>query len=92
MLQLSETQAAAAVAAQSTGPTGSGSDSDNGSEKLATSNFDPAQIRSIQPECLDAMPGPVLEILLPDLSDIQLSGLEVLQGQGDVEDIGGPVI
>ncbi|GIR75133.1 MAG: hypothetical protein CM15mP77_2900 [Synechococcus sp.] len=56
--------------------------------EVVASNFDPAQIRSIQPECLAAMPGPVLEILESDLSDQQLNGLEALQGQGDGEDIG----
>ena len=59
--------------------------------EVVASNFDPAQIRSIQPECLAAMPGPVFEILESDLSDQQLKGLDAIQGQGDGEDVGGPV-
>ena len=59
--------------------------------KVVASGFDPAQIRSIQPECLAALPGPVFKILEPDLSKKQLNGLEALQGEGG-GDIGGPVI
>ena len=53
------------------------------------SEFDSAQIRSIQPEALAAMNTQVFELLEGNLSASQLNGLELL---GDGEDIGGPVI
>ena len=46
--------------------------------QIVASNFDPAQIRSIQPECLAALPDPVFKLLEGDLSASQLNGLEAL--------------
>ena len=46
--------------------------------QVVASNFDPAQIRSIQPECLASLPDPVFRLLEGDLSASQLNGLEAL--------------
>ena len=46
--------------------------------KVVASNFDRDQIQSIKPECLDAMPKGIFNLLEDDLSASQLNGLENL--------------
>ena len=46
--------------------------------QVVASEFDPDQIRSIQPECLAALPDPVFKLLEGDLSASQLNGLDAL--------------
>ena len=46
--------------------------------QVVASNFSPAQIQSIQPECLASLPDPVFQLLEGDHSAAQLNGMEAL--------------
>ena len=55
------------------------------------SELDRAQIRSLSSPVLLAMSASVFDVIEPELSGLQLGGLEALVG-GDSENIGGPII
>ena len=58
----------------------------------AVKKFSGKQIGKLLPDALMALPQPSFNAISDLFTPSQLNGLEALQGQGDGENIGGPVI